>query len=1167
MILKFPDLDTLRIALIANDVPEAVWQAQTTAGLDDDGGIWLDTPARVTTRAQDLLRRRGVQTPKKNGARMSFKVSSWLELIPLQRDGGPLAPPEQAPVLFDLPSGQHLSRMVAEVLRLGNDRQSYRWLEETGKKSDAGVRALLRVVGPPYYSLLRALDPQGADATRAYLERAPGVWVELGYTHALVGQIKAPEGQMILLRPPRHWTFLPEGQFKDVYEVLEFTLPGEKLGWKEGQVSNRLRVPLSLARGGGTEAAELWVLREDPVHELNNLVQNADDHLLNRLAFAVGEQGDKKTIVLRVRPSKLPPPVLVVRGEAFRPFLKLPNLFLPIGWRLHPPLRRDVVRKLLADDPNILTWLYPETGGTFIPETLAHDAFRPLTDWVDYVVEHDREALQAWVQAMTFEFESFVCNEDELAKPRKPPAPEKKPSRGNRGGGDAGEAIDLQDINFTRSAREVVLSAEDDDPAPALEKVEPSVLQVQLTALEEKFSSLEGPLDIPERQDLWPEMAVLNAQLTRVDDASICWQNALWAQDEVPASWVWNWLRTEATSVPPRAEKGRSKGFAWTAGLLQATGANRVVSGEDLDRVLSLKDLNLADARSLAAYLVWASRQTPPPQSLVDRLNAVQQFLEANENLLSIRGTWLAWMAFSRLTGGDVLALARARDRLLERLFHNGLRPEQDLPAFLRFSGQPSSQRFRAVRQWMTNLCKQAHDWPKEASGVIQGQAAAQTHAYINLTFAYGLARMGELDASRKLMDEAKKVLLAQIDQDGNTDEAHQFLFRAFTYRVKMAQEGKRNTGPLPPEELEYLEKRMERLKRYVVERLRQHSRILEPDQKIDPYRTWSAKINDLEKALADLTDLGDRKEIARRVETLLKTHAPKGNKGYEARVSILRTALNLAPRVSEEFALDMLTQLLPTYDALPEARDAAVLEQQANLLEKGLFVAAHFDRKDHVQQLVARFQRLLQSQRGNAGAIQSLDTLAEHGFRGLRKLGMREEIDVLLRQMENVILEGQDISAIDMKADRNWPVALRALLHVAAGWLYFGRDRQAEPIINTVRTLLFSGQLMEGNAPKYKEQTQLARAYALTVGQAPVEAAQKRLEELFHKLKGVKDTYTTSTHYSLSQLDVVEAVVLSVVNEDSSMGADARRWLDDDEFIVRRRIHRDFREMQRQAH
>src|SRR5262249_30896353 len=160
--------------------------------------------------------------------------------------------------------------------------------------------------------------------------------------------------------------------------------------------------------------------------------------------------------------------------------------------------------------------------------------------------------------------------------------------------------------------------------------------------------------------------------------------------------------------------------------------------------------------------------------------------------------------------------------------------------------------------------------------------------------------------------------------------------------------------------QLEQLDQKAGRLKRYIVERLRQHSRILEPDQKIDPYRNWTAKINDVEKALSDLADLTDRREIAERVKRLLQSHPPKSNKGVEARVSILSTALNLAPRVSEEFALDMLAQLLPAYDGLSEAKDAVVLEQRARLLEKGLFVAAHFDRKDTVQAMVGRFASLL---------------------------------------------------------------------------------------------------------------------------------------------------------------------------------------------------------------
>ena len=65
------------------------------------------------------------------------------------------------------------------------------------------------------------------------------------------------------------------------------------------------------------------------------------------------------------------------------------------------------MRRHLADDPSVVTWLYPDDGG-FTPESLPETAFRPLRDWIDYVLEHDHEALQAWVESARFEFESFV---------------------------------------------------------------------------------------------------------------------------------------------------------------------------------------------------------------------------------------------------------------------------------------------------------------------------------------------------------------------------------------------------------------------------------------------------------------------------------------------------------------------------------------------------------------------------------------------------------------------------------------------------------------------------------------------------------------------------------------------------------------------------------------
>lgn len=1159
MILKFPTLDTLRLALTTGAVPPSVARAGAVAGFDEEEQLWVEIETPLSRAVQSELKRLGVQVVKSSGATLTIDVCCWAELLPLQADPRPIDRLEQTPVLFDLAGGEQLAQLVVEILRLGNDRQGYRWLEGDGKE-DGQARALLRVVGPPYYSLLRALDRNGkSTGPSAFVERAPRVWVEVGQTHPLAEQVKPPEGKVLLLRPPRVWTLLDDGPFRDIYEVLEFPLADAPARWHEGELGQKIRVTPTLKPGGPPDGAELWVLRDNPVEELNHFVQNADDQMLHRLAFAVGERGGEKTIVLRVRPSKLPPPVVVLKAVGYRPYLKLPNLFLPAGSRLHPPLRRDVVRKLLAEDTAQITWLTPGPEGSFTPESLPEDAFRPLWDWIDYVLDHDRESLQAWVQASQFDFEPFVCSDDAAPKPKKPsekpdrPPREKSPRKGGRGAPESRFQYGEDDEQPGEETPDVEAYDE------ALPVAEPSVLQKQLQELQERFLALEGDLDAKERRDLWPRMAELNAALGHAEEAGICWANSFWGQESVPESGAWSWFRAEAMQASG-GDGGMKRVGTWVTKATTAGVKDRAVGGADLDRLLAMTEPQAADVRALAAYVVWSARQKAPSAALLERLNEVQRFLEAHEKLLPVRAVWLAWLHLVQLSQGDVLALARARDRLLERLFQNGLRPELDLPGFLRSAGQSAGVRFRGVRQWVMDLCDKAQYWVLEMKESSRDVVTKEelTCGYIDLLFAFGFARLGEHDACRQLLQRAKKAL------DGQGEVAS-VLLQAYNYRVEQVLAGKPHAGPLPNEQLEYLEvlsarennrpgENEGRIHRYAVDRLREHSRILEPHQEINPYRHWFARTSDLDKELSELTDVTNKQQIIDRVTKLLRD-APKGAKGNEARALVLREALNQAPRVSEQFARDLLDRVTAVYDALPKSEDEEGLVRKAGFLEKALFVAAHFDRVEHVHPLLDRFQRLLEEQKG-AQAIRALDALAGKCFRGLRKLGLRDEIDRLLRLMAGVILGGKDLKSLDFKKGGTGVAALRALLHVAAGWYYFGRDSEAEPVVQTARALLFKAELDQ------KDQTLLACAYASTLSQAPVEAAQQRLEELFQKLRGVRDTYTTNRYYSLYQLKVVEAVVLAVVSDDFTLGANARRWLDDDEFLVRRRIHKDLRAM-----
>ncbi len=1121
MIYHFPNFDTLRLAITSGVVPPEVSLAPAVAGEDEEGHVWLQPSVALARKAQTGLRRLGVEIVKATGDLQAEEVSCWLQMLPVAPQADAPQPTARTPVLFEFADVGLLPELVAEMLRLGNDRQSFRWLKE-----DKENRVLLRVVGPPYYSLLRALEREGQrEAPRAYVERAPRVWVELGYTHPLVEFFKPAAGKLLLMRPPRGWLFLEEAPFQDIYDILDFKLPEAVAHWQDAPSKSRITVPLRLAPGGAADAAELWVLPEEGFDDLDTLVRDSDDHLIQRLSFAVGEREGRRSIVVRVRPSKQAPPVLVLPGRSYRAFLKLPNLFLPSGSRLQPPLRRDAVRQLLAADPDLVTWLAPRDDGGFVSESLPDTAFRPLHDWVDYVLDRDREALQTWVQAARFDFQSFVCADD-----GKPPAP-KAPPRDRKTGKANDQTVTLEGPPPTeppvikKGSRR---KAKEDDFAP-LPQATPSELQRQLTALEKQFLESGAPLDAGERLDWWAEMASLNTALGHGADAAICWGNTLWESDAIPLDGAVLWLRAEGVSSIADLEA-------------------------DIERRLALADPTPSDARGLVAGIVGAVAAGTARDVLGPRLARVRQFLEKHEARIGVRATWLGWVNLASLSAGDVLGLARARDRLLGRLLGHGLNVEQDLPSFLRFSGQRSSDRFRTVREQLQRLQQLARRW----IGICYGNdgnlnvgASEPTLAYVDLIFAFGLARLGEGNASRAMLASAKEVL-------GERGEVHSCLLQAFTYRVQQVLEGKPHGGPLPAEHLEYLadlakrpgqDKNTGKLLAYKVDRLRSDSRILEPHERVEAYRRYHVG-DDLGKELVALSDVTDRQELANGLTKLLKTAAEPRH-----RLQILKTALELAPRLAEAFTVDAIGQLGPTLDALPPVVDQREQADRAEVIERALFMAGHFDRAEQVQSLVTRILKLFQGQAG-VNAASAIESVAGQCLRGLRKLGLRDQVELLLRNMADLLLQGRDLATQRERHKADWPKALLSLLHVAGGWLYFGMTDKALPVLQEARSWLLDPP--QEIAPA--DRTRLACAYATALGQAPVDTALPRLAELFQQLGVLTDTYTTNDHYSRSQLQVVEAAVLAVVSDDFTLGQGTRRWLDEDEYLVRKRIHRDVR-------
>ena len=509
--LRFPDLTTLQLALTSGAVAPDVAEAPAGIALGADGTVrvWPErAPARVSLAA---LRRLGVESARVAASQADRQVLCWAQILPTRADEASARPSATIPVVFDLPAAG-VASLVGEILRLGNDRQAIRWLADAGAGS--GDRAQIRVVGPPYFALLRALDPAEGDASpRAFTERAPGVFVEVGVAHPLADRIRPPTGRLVLIHGSGEWTVLDQAPFRDIHEILEFRLPAPPARFRETKPPGKVAVPLRLARDASGAAPELWVVRDRAIEQLEALVRHASDRLIARLAFAATEADGRPIVVIRTRPSRGAPPVLVLDAEEYRPYLRLPNLFLPVAARLHPPIRRDAVAALLAPDPSRVTWLASGEGSSFQPESLPDEAFRPLDQWVEYVIDRDHRALAAWIGSSRFDFEAFACGDDD--GPAEPALPHRARSGKGAAGGGPGTAEPVHsDQAGTKGRGDRFLLEQRVEALPA---VEPGAEAVRLGAVEAKFLALDAPPDSPERPPLWREMAALNDALGTVE--------------------------------------------------------------------------------------------------------------------------------------------------------------------------------------------------------------------------------------------------------------------------------------------------------------------------------------------------------------------------------------------------------------------------------------------------------------------------------------------------------------------------------------------------------------------------------------------------------------------------------------------------------------------------
>ena len=131
---------------------------------------------------------------------------------------------------------------------------------------------------------------------------------------------------------------------------------------------------------------------------------------------------------------------------------------------------------------------------------------------------------------------------------------------------------------------------------------------------------------------------------------------------------------------------------------------------------------------------------------------------------------------------------------------------------------------------------------------------------------------------------------------------------------------------------------------------------------------------------------------------------------------------------------------------------------------------------------------------------------------------------------------------------------APRMRLGLAIGWFIAGNEDAGTQILNHAREALFLSA-----DDDVRSRTELAIAYAEALGFTPARVAHGRLEEILLRPHfRVEVMGSTNLYFTLKPLQLIDTIVRSVVTDEFTLGPAVRGWLDDDEFLIRGRIHRD---------
>jgi hypothetical protein len=208
----------------------------------------------------------------------------------------------------------------------------------------------------------------------------------------------------------------------------------------------------------------------------------------------------------------------------------------------------------------------------------------------------------------------------------------------------------------------------------------------------------------------------------------------------------------------------------------------------------------------------------------------------------------------------------------------------------------------------------------------------------------------------------------------------------------------------------------------------------------------------------------------------------------------------------------------------------------QPRLLRDAILLAGYYDRPE----LLGEALTLIEASHAALADAQPIAhaELLTRCAPALRRSGLDDRLARLLAQLEAKIGDASDLAHVT------------ARLHLAAGHAVLGQPERVQPAFVAAHALL--PDLNPG------DHQVLLREIAVALSRSTPGQAIAGARALMQRLPETTDSMSTNSHFCLAVIQLMEAVVLSLASEDLALSEWARRWIEEDEHLLHRRIHRD---------